>query len=88
MLCGRVESDALRQIADGILERFVSEGLTKRERDLPSAKIQMPLVRLQNKQKIISGILRTWYRKGNPFDATTIIEKYANSVVFDARENQ
>lgn len=106
VLFGRIESESLQQIANGIMEYFIAEGLTskklnlnslcwhasyfwiagasKRERGESSVKMHMTLINTRydkgQKEKDGNGNAtpRHRYREKKTFDATSILEKYAD----------
>lgn len=107
VLFGRIESEPLQQVADGITEYFIADGLTaienifqfkcvrqtlndfrfagatKRERGRTSVKLHMTLINTrfdkEKDEKDGNGnAMPRRHRKPKTFDATTILEKYAD----------
>lgn len=59
--------------------QFWSAGLSKRERDPPSVKIRVPLIKTKQKEwKEVNGRTVVHHLPKTFFDATPILEKYAD----------
>lgn len=72
ILYAKVQSDALQEIADAIVKRFIDAGLSKREFGRGTVKLHMTLAKTNNAEQD-----RQKFRN-KTFDARNILEKYAD----------
>ncbi|XP_031617297.1 activating signal cointegrator 1 complex subunit 1-like [Contarinia nasturtii] len=77
-LYGKIESNALQEIADAILKRFIDAGLGKREFDRDTVKLHMTLINANLTNRDEDGNASAVQKfKAKTFDARHILEKYA-----------
>ncbi|XP_055320538.1 activating signal cointegrator 1 complex subunit 1-like isoform X2 [Sitodiplosis mosellana] len=77
-LYGKIESDALQRIGDGILNCFVDSGLAKREYDRDTVKLHMTLINANNRNDYDDDESKSQKYQARNFDARHILEKYAD----------